>query len=291
MSTTTSKLYHYAYPFLPPVALAGGIVVAWLAAMLYRALAGPAAALDRSRRRVFGRLLDVTAWQVTATMAAFGALLLAALTYAFERLSVSAGPVDAEELVACPGPPLRPRRSCWQARRPRAFARHWSRACCSSLCRCRRTTATWHSRKSHRSPYRDVRDCLRPIVAREVARGKPAPGVWVEPAALSHRPFFYLRGLGPWQRRDHPSNQTVAMHLVVPQHYRPVLLSPERYSDVIGWITNDRAAAARTRIGPVRSGHCRRSRRAWIRPSLASRRSTIRFWCCLVRTRLAASSG
>jgi hypothetical protein len=97
--------------------------------------------------------------------------------------------------------------------------------------------------KVHYSPFRDVRDCLRPIVASEVARGKPAPGVWVEPASLSHKPFFYLRGLGPWQRRDHPSNQTVVMHLVAPQYYRPVLLSPERYADVFGWMANDRAAA------------------------------------------------
>jgi hypothetical protein len=97
--------------------------------------------------------------------------------------------------------------------------------------------------QTHRSPYRDIRDCLTPIVASEVSQGKAAPGVWVERPALSHTPFFYLRGLGPWQPRDHPSNQTVVMHLVVPQRYRPVLLSPERYADVTDWIRNDRAAA------------------------------------------------
>jgi hypothetical protein len=93
------------------------------------------------------------------------------------------------------------------------------------------------------SPFRDIRDCLAPIVASEVAKGKPAPGVWAEARELSHIPFYYLRGLGPFQRRGIPSNQTVAMHLVVPERYRPVLLTKERYEDAMRWMTDERSAA------------------------------------------------
>ena len=56
-------------------------------------------------------------------------------------------------------------------------------------------------------------------------------------------PFYYLRGLGPWQRRGIASNQTVVMHLVVPERYRPVILSEERYGEVLRWLENDREAA------------------------------------------------
>ena len=242
MSTTTSKLYHYSYPFLPPLALAGGIVVGWLAAKLYRALAGPAAALDRLRRRMPGRLLDVTAWQVTATMVALGAVLLSALTYAFDRLSVSVGPIMLRNSSL--QRPAITAVALLLAGAPAACVRG---ALVAGLLLFVMPVQAYHHNvaltKDRWSPYRDVRDCLRPIVASEVGLGKPAPGVWVEPASLSHRPFFYLRGLGPWQRRDHPSNQTVVMHLVVPQRYRPVLLSPQRYADVLNWIGQDRAAA------------------------------------------------
>ena len=242
MSSTTSKLYHYAYPFLPPVALAGGIVVAWLAGVLYRALARPATALDDLRRRVFGRRLEGTAWQRATTMAAVGALLLAALTYAFERLSASAGPVVLRNSSV-----TRPAIAAVALLLAGAPAACIRAAMVAGLLLLVVPVQAYHHNvaltKAHRSPYRDLRDCLRPIVAGGISQAKAAPGVWVERAKLSHTPFFYLRGLGPWQRRDHPSNQTVVMHLVVPQHYRPVVLSPERFSDVIGWITNDRAAA------------------------------------------------
>ena len=97
--------------------------------------------------------------------------------------------------------------------------------------------------QTHRSPYRDIRDCLTPIVASEVSQGKPAPGVWVEqPATLAHALLLFARPRSVATARS-PSNQTVVMHLVVPQRYRPVLLSPERYADVTDWIRNDRAAA------------------------------------------------
>jgi len=93
------------------------------------------------------------------------------------------------------------------------------------------------------SPFRDIRDCLAPIVASEVAQGKKAPGVWAEARELSHMPFYYLRGLGPFQHRGIASNQTVVMHLVVPERYRPVMLSEERYGEVLRWLTNERPAA------------------------------------------------
>ena len=242
ISTTTSKLYHYAYPFLPPVALAGGIVVAGLAALLYRVLMQPVAAFDRARRGIIGPLLDTSAWQVTATLSAFGALLVAAMTYAYDRVWIAAGPVTVRNSSL-----LKPAVAGVALLITGAPAACVRAALVSALLLIVIPVQAYHRNvaqtKEHSSPYRNVRDCLRPIVDEVVASGKPAPGVWVEPGPLSHNPFFYLRGLGPWQRRDHASNQTVVMHLVVPQYYRPVMLTPDRYDDVFRWMANDRAAA------------------------------------------------
>ena len=242
ISSTTSKLYHYAYPFLPPVALAGGVTVGWLAALAFRMLSGPIDAFDRARRRVLGRSLDVRGWQITATVAGLLALLLAAATHGFDRLtlpftngairnsSVWRPAVTGLGVLALGAPAV-----CVQA------------ALVAVLTLAVLPTRSYQENvaytKASAAPYRSLRDCLRPIIASEVARGRPAAGVWVEPASLSHLPFYYFRDLGPWQRRDHPSNQTVALHLIVPQHYRPVLLSQKRNAEVFSWIAGEPAAA------------------------------------------------
>lgn len=242
ISSTTSKLYHYVYPFLPPVALAGGIVVAWLAALLYRVLSTPVAAFDRSRHKLVGPLLNAGATQAIATASGFAALLVTTLTYAYDRLWLAAGPVSLRNSSLLK--PALTGAALLVAGAPAACIRA---ALVAGMLLVVMPVQAYQRNVAHTkqytAPYRTVRDCLRPIVESVVASGKPAPGVWVEPASLSHNPFFYLRGLGPWQRRDRPSNQTVVMHLVVPQYYRPVMLTQEQYDEVLDWMKNDRAAA------------------------------------------------
>ncbi len=124
-------------------------------------------------------------------------------------------------------------------------------------------------------------------MANQVAQGKPAPGVWAEVGEMSHMPFYYFRGLGPWQRRGIASNQTVVMHLVVPERYRPVILSDERYKDVFRWLANDRAAALGR--ASVLSGVDLATLEARIEQTAsASRRSRT---CCLVLPGPYASCG
>ena len=47
ISAGTGKLFHYSYPFLAPLALAGGWLVAFIAARFYRWLASPLTAFTR----------------------------------------------------------------------------------------------------------------------------------------------------------------------------------------------------------------------------------------------------
>ena len=95
MSTTTSKLFHYAYPFLPPVALAGGLAIAWIAAPLYRVLERPIGAFDLIRRRLLGRISGLPGWQVATTVTGLVTLILSVVTFGFERLSLQVGPIVA----------------------------------------------------------------------------------------------------------------------------------------------------------------------------------------------------
>ena len=242
ISTTTSKLFHYTYPFLPPIALAGGVAIAWIAGHLYRVLGRPADSFAGIRRRLFGRTADLRAWQIAATVTGLVALAVSAVTFGFERLWLQVGgrlvrnssvarPAVTGVAVLLLGAP---------AAIVRALA-------VSAILLLVLPVKAYHDNTMRTSfassPYRDIRDCLAPIVASEVAQGRPAPGVWAEARELSHMPFYYLRGLGPFQQRGIASNQTVVMHLVVPERYRPVMLSEERYGDVLRWLESDREAA------------------------------------------------
>ena len=242
ISTTTSKLFHYSYPFLPPVAVAGGIATAWIATHLYRILERPIDAFAGMRRRLLGRVADLQTWQVAATVTGFGALVLSALTFGFERLWLHVGTLLARNSSVAR--PAVTGAALLLLGAPAAIVRALA---VSAMLLLVLPVSAYHENAMRTSlassPYRDIRDCLAPIVANEVAKGKPAPGVWAEVHEISHMPFYYLRGLGPWQRRGIASNQTVVMHLVVPERYRPVILSEERYGEVLRWLENDREAA------------------------------------------------
>ena len=242
ISTTTSKLIHYAYPFLPPVALAGGIAAAWIAAQLYGVLERPVGAFTALRHRLIGRIANVPAWQVTTAVTGITALVLSAVTFAFERVWLHAGAVVVKNSSV-----VRPAAAgvaLLLLGAPAAIVRALA---VSAILLLVLPVNAYHANvmrtSVNASPYRDIRDCLAPIVANQVAQGKPAPGVWAEVGEMSHLSFYYFRGFGPWQRRGIASNQTVVMHLVVPERYRPVILSDERYKDVFRWLLNDRAAA------------------------------------------------
>lgn len=244
ISSTTSKLFHYAYPFLPPVALAGGVAIAWIATQLYRLLERPIDAIAGMRRRLLGRIDGLPAWQVTATVTGFVALVLSAVTFGFERMSLQFG-----ALVARNSSVARPAVAGVALLLMGAPAAIVRTVAVSAILLLVLPVSAYHENAMRTSvtasPFRDIRDCLAPIVANEVAQGRPAPGVWIEAREMSHMPFYYFRGLGPWQRRDVASNQTVGMHLVVPDRFRPVILSEERYGEVLRWLTDDREAALR----------------------------------------------
>jgi len=165
MSLLTSKIYHYAYPMLPPLALAAGYGATRLLGIVWSLIARAA---DRVRAQ---------STSIRTAMQAAGVALVAGVTL-----------------------PVMPYVDAWSILR-----------------------TTDH-------PLHSARDCLKPITAQAAASSGRAPGVWAE-GAMTHSFFFYLRSLGPWQRRDIASDTTVYTNLYASSHLRPVLLSSERYEE------------------------------------------------------------
>jgi 4-amino-4-deoxy-L-arabinose transferase-like glycosyltransferase len=232
ISTGTSKLYHYAYPFLPPVALAGGYAAAVAVGWTWRLLRAPAAALTQARDRSLPRVLAAAPMRAGLVALGVAALALAAATSRLGRVAIESGgeilfrnssvarPLVAGVLAIAIGARAVAVRAIaagllWMSLAPiQAYG----------------TTIAEIARAPH--PLRAARGCLSGVIAREAATGRPAPGVWVEARLFSYTYTYYLQGLGPWQvRSDVASDPTVAMHLYSPADYRPVLLGAERYDE------------------------------------------------------------
>ena len=255
ISFGTSKLYHYAYPFLPPVALAGGCAAEAVARLIWRWFEGPAAALLRLRARLLPRALTGTTSQAVMTIISLACLAVAGATALVGRTTIAVGgtllarnssvvrPLAAGAaalLAGGTGPILQamPPAVAWLGLMP---------------------LERWRGvlRDMHREQHllRDTRDCLAPVVERIVVNGQPRPGVLVEGQGFSHRYTYYLYGLGPWEQRDVESDGTVAMHLFAPNSFRPVLLGTNRYRGFMERVATSTEAvlalaARRARMSP-----------------------------------------
>ena len=130
--------------------------------------------------------------------------LLAAVTFGFDRLSVSGGPVVAEELQSCPGPPLPAWHcSCWRrARRDASAALSCQRSCCSVAAGARvprecDAHVTTQRRSLPRCPRLPRADRGERGGARQAGAGRLGRGG----RAVAHAFLSTCAGLGPWQQR------------------------------------------------------------------------------------------
>jgi 4-amino-4-deoxy-L-arabinose transferase-like glycosyltransferase len=191
ISLGTSKLLHYAYPFMPPLALAAGlagvtIVKAAIVALESRNIWSKAAAYvgDRPRlRATFVVLAIVSAalavWTVTTGLPA---TLQVGDVRLFRNSSVARPALLSTVLLLMSG------HSAWAIRLAvtaafllflplQAYEEKVSRAL------------------TYDRPIRSVTECM----LRLQASGLPRTGVYVsEPSILAHPPYYYLRHTGEW---------------------------------------------------------------------------------------------
>ena len=234
MSLGTSKLHHYVYPFLPPLALAAGYVCAvgfdigW-SLMSRRWPAIRRIVATSSLRAVTPRLLRAALLGV-----GIAAMTVATATYAFGTVHLTIGP-----LVVLDN---------WTVVRPTMIAilLFTLAGCVTASMRTATVLVLLFMLPSSliyrqelkrlavdRHQLRTARDCLQPICARFATGDARGPGVWVDHEALTHPLYYYLRDLGPWQKQDSASDAMVYVHLYSAPSPGPVLLSNVRFGQFV----------------------------------------------------------
>jgi 4-amino-4-deoxy-L-arabinose transferase-like glycosyltransferase len=227
ISAGTSKLFHYAYPFLPPLALAGG----WAAAIVLRLPAawereaGPRTWFDLTPR---GARLDARL-QMVGTAIAIALVVLAIVTAVwgpvawrpfgvrlFQNSSIVRPALLAVLIFAAVG------RAALAARLLAVVVVALMlpiRGYREQLAR----TATWDN------PLHVLSEC-----ATETQRTAGA-GRGVYNAALGrlhHAYYYYLHGLGPWTEAEHPDRGELARRFFQAGAETPVVVTLDDYGEL-----------------------------------------------------------
>jgi 4-amino-4-deoxy-L-arabinose transferase-like glycosyltransferase len=233
ISFGTSKLYHYLYPFLPPLALAGGYAPARLLTLAAPRLERLTAGFDRSHERGGWRFLDmfrVGSVQGVLVALAIGALLVAAATAAFgpirigppgQRYFQNSGlvrPLGAAILLAA------------LAGRLGLFARLALQLLVLAALPLSAYAGTLAQLPAERHPIRTLRDCLADVRARTGA-GEPGVYNYLADREIFHPNYYYFRRLRPWHRADRASDPGLYSRLYLIDEKRPILISDERYRE------------------------------------------------------------
>lgn len=227
ISTGTSKLFHYAYPFLPPLALAGG----YAAGTVFRTIARQGW-VRRAGRLRWGAPLA----RGSGLLRLAGPALLAAgtATLALGVWTAVEGPVrwDIDGIARITSSSVARPASLgivmlWLAGNPQWSVRILTLAALALvlpvsayLTILERTTIADH-------PLRSVRNCA----ARVHASGAPAGnGVYDAVQGMrSHSYYYYLRGIGAWKSVDRVHADELGRRLFVPGHQTPVIMSRRDY--------------------------------------------------------------
>jgi 4-amino-4-deoxy-L-arabinose transferase-like glycosyltransferase len=230
LSLSRSKLYHYAYPFLPPVALFAGYGVAIVARVAYRGL-----------RRVRGERLARGRPRIVLAVVAGLALVVSMLTALHGTLRWELGP-----LVLRNASPLRPLIVAGLA----VLALRGRAAAAAAILL---AAGLWMdvAREHHRFLERTERGerTLSTLAACLRARVPPAPGVYVhfpEGKDLVHNLRYYFRPLGLRQPALDP--QRLERRLRHPAVLSPALVAvsewPELARRLASWPPEERASLA-----------------------------------------------
>ena len=240
ISAGAGKLYHYAYPFLAPLALAGGWLVAFAAARLYRWLTEPLNAFAKRRDSLLPGWLKSTPSQMALTAAGLLSLVVLALTLVLDRIHVSLGSMTIRNASV-----IRPAvvtMACWLIGAPSQILRA---VVVAALLTAALPLSAYHSNVTRtgetQRPMHDLRACLSPIMDEQVRIGRKRRGTWVETGSVSWVPFYYLRGFGAWQEGG-KSTSMIAKHLLSPDEPEIVLLSESRHREFLAELSADRAS-------------------------------------------------
>ena len=226
ISSFTSKLYHYAYPFLPPLALAGGVALAAPISLLKEPLERLAARLEAMRFHGIPAALSRPAARRTFLAIGTVAIVLAGLALMMGTTKVVVGGLVLRNTSIV--------RPLVVAAIAFSLARAWRHALTFGPVALMALLPLGAARETLRyaawpgDPLRTVRDCARPLVAAGRVKGG-AYGVSSDP--LPHTYAYYFLPLGSWTNPSPPDLAAVSRLVDDPRERRPVVMSGRAFSD------------------------------------------------------------
>jgi 4-amino-4-deoxy-L-arabinose transferase-like glycosyltransferase len=216
ISLGTSKLIHYAYPFVPPLALGAGYLTA-LAAMLVPAWLGRVA-------KARGPLMVIAGLATAIVVATW---LSGEMRIALGGLVIRNAALLRPALVALFAAMLA---TGWRAA-PRLAAP----VLVLALLPVSAYAATLNRLNLDVAPIRTARDCL---LAAETASGATPVGLYVDVPdyLMGHPVYYYLRQVRPWTRAQPVGAVRIAPYLLGSP--RPILITGERYREFLDGATD-----------------------------------------------------
>jgi 4-amino-4-deoxy-L-arabinose transferase-like glycosyltransferase len=235
ISSGSSKLYHYVFPFLPPLALAGGYL-AGLAAML--APAPLRRVLEWLERQIAARFPGLVAggsraWarrSAAVVIVVAAALAVGAVIYGQVRLTVG------QTLLFKSSGTFRPALAILIAavltRQSARVARFIVIVAILGLLPIFEYENTFTRMLNARHPIRTTTDCVRRIQA---ARSDVERGLYVDVQdnEMWHPVYYYFRKLQPWTRAPEHAPQVAVQYLDAAAGWRPMLLGEPVYRAVM----------------------------------------------------------
>ena len=242
ISLGTSKLYHYAYPFLPPLALAAGYLASLALRALVRVLSWLNGRLDRFLPRAARDALGLPAVRGVLLVIIAASGLIVAATFVLGPIKIA---LWGEVLLRASSPyrvlPIVVLAFIFCRRAGGPLAMMVALLILAAMLPTSAYRRDLSQVTVERHPLRSLRDCVRQVSASNVdAAGRPP--VYVEDGNVSHPAAFYLRTLGRWSpETPSDSNVFTSVHLKP----RPVLLTASRFQALEG------AGADRRRLADV----------------------------------------
>jgi hypothetical protein len=231
ISTGTSKLHHYLYPFLPPVALAAGYGPAWL-------LAVGRSYIDRAMDAAHTRWVARRAWgpAVRNTLLALAAVAVftALVTFVLGRIDVAIGTRPFFRNSSVERPLVIALLFAMLAGHGVAAARVLLPAILvAAVLPMNQYRSILEQLGEERHVVRNVSECLQRIRTAEVAAGRTPPGVYAVGGErwFLHSYFFYLRKVGGWQSMTVADDSTLEQSLFTPGLQRPIMMGDPEYQE------------------------------------------------------------
>jgi hypothetical protein len=236
ISSGTSKIYHYVFPFLPPLALAAGYAATLLVLLGPAPLARAVARLDRylaaGRPRIAAALRGRAGRTALMTVAAGAAsLAIVSIVVGQVRWEVADGVSLRSSGV------LRPTvvavASALLAGAGRRHSRLVVALLVAGLLPLPGYARSLSLMRERGHPLRSARDCVQRVQAEEGQQ--LAPGLYVDlpEGRLSHPANYYARAIRPWTRASPADVETPARLIREPRAWRPILTWEDRYRELV----------------------------------------------------------